>query len=139
MAQDTLNPLRAGRSASTYAGAVGVVLRLTVGVPPNCTAGKLVTLTAGVPEMPTVPVTVAFTLPCTGSGVFVTLTGTLGTVTAAATFGCEVWAPTGPGLSETNVAPKTTKPNVRERDFANRFMVFLLVWIQCADNPGSKP
>ena len=48
---EELNPFRADRSASTYNGVLAVLLRLTAGVPLNCTAGRLFTLTLGVPLM----------------------------------------------------------------------------------------
>jgi hypothetical protein len=90
-------------------GVVGVVLSLTVGVPLNTTAGKV--------ETPTVPVTFALTLPCTGSGVFTTLTGIDGTGGAAMA---------EPVLIKTNVVARITKPDVGEKSLASCFMLLLL-------------
>jgi hypothetical protein len=59
--------------------------RFTVGVPlmPTVQEPLCAAFTFGVPEMATGPLTVALTLPVTGSGVFATITGAAGAVADA--------------------------------------------------------
>jgi hypothetical protein len=94
-----------------------VFVKLTAGVPLNWTAGRLATLTVGVPMF-------AFTVPVTGNGVLVTATGMLATVVA--TIGAVgVLAPRLALVINAAIVESTSRPRDSERYFLRRF-IFLL-------------
>src|SRR5580765_1028532 len=105
---DALNPLRAP-SVSTYTGAVAELFTFTVGVP--------LMLTVGVPML-------AFTVPVTGSGVFVTLTGMEGVGGAAASGTRLGLAPTVPVVMTTATAASTSRPRAIEILFFSGYIDF---------------
>src|SRR5438046_6352403 len=128
--QDAPKPLRAGPSVSANSGVELVLLKSAVTAPvigsgvlamvavtaPETGRTLLVTCALTVPATGTVLETL--TVPCTGRGVFVTLTGTEGGGSCA-----------GVGLLVRNPRPAVTKPNPRpmRRILPNFFIVILLV------------